>query len=180
MHVFPSQIPIFPFRNSGMAIAWGLACMSITAILYNYLGRKMDCFIRVSAISKLREGQFANRPDWRIISSCCHSLKLKNGDALVAGELGQLQRDAVKAGRLPLRETVNARMNAAADDRGRLESNMAGSLALGNAAEYRRWLMTYVRHLAGTKAWCPLAALTWQCPGFRDPPPSLLKPAVLI
>lgn len=65
------------------------------------------------------------------------------------GELGQLQRDAVKAGRLPLRETINARMNAAADDRGRLESNLAGSLAMQNAAEYRRWLSTYVRHLSG-------------------------------
>ncbi|KAK9861563.1 hypothetical protein WJX84_004683 [Apatococcus fuscideae] len=65
------------------------------------------------------------------------------------GELGQLQRDAVKAGRLPLRETINARMNAAADDRGRLESNLAGSLAMENAAEHRRWLTTYVRHLSG-------------------------------
>ena len=178
--VFPPRFPFFLSATREWLLLGGLHACQSQPFCYNDLGRKMDCFIRVSAISKLREGQFANRPDWRIISSCCHSLKLKNGDALVAGELGQLQRDAVKAGRLPLRETVNARMNAAADDRGRLESNMAGSLALGNAAEYRRWLMTYVRHLAGTKAWCPLAALTWQCPGFRDPPPSLLKPAVLI
>ena len=40
-------------------------------------------------------------------------------------------------------------MNAAADDRGRLEANLAGSLALGNSAEHKRWLTTYVRHLAG-------------------------------
>lgn len=75
-------------------------------------------------------------------------MRLKECDA---GELGQLQRDAVKAGRLPLRETINARMNAAADDRGRLESNLAGSLAMQNAAEYRRWLTTYVRHLSGDR-----------------------------
>ena len=80
-----------------------------------------------------------------------------------AGELGQLQQDAVKAGRLPLRETINARMNAAADDRGRLEANLAGSLALRNAADHKRWLTIYIRHLSGRSPCSPSVRYLRHC-----------------
>lgn len=33
--------------------------------------------------------------------------------------------------------------------RAHLEANMAAALALQSPAEYKRWLITYVRHLSG-------------------------------
>ncbi len=44
---------------------------------------------------------------------------------------------------------AGAGVGSGAAGRAHLETNMAASLALQSPAEYKRWLLTYVRHLAG-------------------------------
>lgn len=74
-----------------------------------------------------------------------------------SGELGQLQSEAV--GSAAARRTDMLASLAAppaarggqatgAASRAHLEANIAAALALQSAADYRRWLLTYARHLS--------------------------------
>ena len=70
-----------------------------------------------------------------------------------AGELGRIQAEAAAPSRAAMPSfgrmaTDVARNND--DSRRQLEANMAAALALASPQDYRRWLLTYVRHLAGT------------------------------
>ena len=51
----------------------------------------------------------------------------------------------------------------AAETREHLESNMAAALMLESPQEYRRWLLTYARHLAGVRPYQPAPVLVWSC-----------------
>ena len=69
------------------------------------------------------------------------------------GELGRLQADVAAARRAG---DVLAAANAPADvqkaaERAHLEANMASAAALQSGAEWKRWLLTYVRQLAASE-----------------------------
>ena len=69
-----------------------------------------------------------------------------------AGELAQIQAaagGAAAAHRQPAIMSTLTGSGGGASGRRHLESNMAAALVLQSAAEYKRWLLTYVRHLAG-------------------------------
>ncbi len=71
-----------------------------------------------------------------------------------AGELVQLQQAAGSASARHRRPAVMAALaggggGGGAAGRPHLEANMAAALALQSPVEYKRWLLTYVRHLAG-------------------------------
>jgi len=70
---------------------------------------------------------------------------------LCAGDLDRLQAQAatVRPADPAARLAAAASASWAADTRAHLESNVAAALALESPKEYRRWLLTYVRHLAG-------------------------------
>ncbi len=84
----------------------------------------------------------------------------------MAGDLSQVQGQALANSGSPLASGVGSlaagRSSNAEVDRGHLEANMAAALLLQSPQEYRRWLLTYVRHLAGV-APAPLSAGYVQC-----------------
>ena len=70
-----------------------------------------------------------------------------------AGSLEAIQGQAQAAaanlgsGQLALTTLTGQDAHSAETDRAHLEANMASALVLQSPKEYRRWLLTYVRHL---------------------------------
>ncbi|KAK9830498.1 hypothetical protein WJX72_012086 [[Myrmecia] bisecta] len=68
-----------------------------------------------------------------------------------SGELSRIQAEAggSSSSAAMLAGLATGRGRAAEESRAHLETNMAAALAMQSPQEYRRWLLTYVRHLAG-------------------------------
>lgn len=85
---------------------------------------------------------------------------------LCAGDLSRLQAQA-SAVRPPdaavrLAAVAAGLAHAAVESRAHLESNVAAALVLDSTQEYRRWLLTYVRQLAGARGHLPVVCfLDW-------------------
>jgi hypothetical protein len=84
----------------------------------------------------------------------------------LAGDLSQVQGQALASSGSPLASGIGSlaagRLRTAGVDRAHLESNMAAALLLQSQQEYRRWLLTYVRHLAGMALCIPRMSLRRQ------------------
>ncbi|BDA47922.1 Protein HIRA [Coccomyxa sp. Obi] len=80
-------------------------------------------------------------------------MSIFSGSAASAGDLSQVQGQAMAVSSSPGAAGVSAlaadHARTAELDRAHLEANMAAALLLESQQEYRRWLLTYVRHLAG-------------------------------
>ncbi|CAL8463095.1 g2629 [Coccomyxa elongata] len=81
-------------------------------------------------------------------------MSIFSGSAASAGDLSQVQGQARAAvssspGVSGVGALVADHARTAEQDRAHLEANMAAALVLESQQEYRRWLLTYVRHLAG-------------------------------
>lgn len=110
------------------------------AVLSNQLAyafhRNLDCWLRVA--------------DDAFPASSYHSIT--STGTLAQGELARLQQAAAQAQRRTT-DIVAASLSQPAawqhrQSRAHLETNMAAALVLHSPAEYRRWLITYVRQLA--------------------------------
>lgn len=88
---------------------------------------------------------------------------LKGYDLNVAGELARLEGDASTSA--PPHGPPNLALwqkGKAQSSRAHLETRIAAALVLESQAEYRRWLLTYARHLAGRLS-DNLVHLRWPC-----------------
>jgi hypothetical protein len=65
------------------------------------------------------------------------------------GDLGQVQAQAAGTGMGAAGLAALPAPRRPSVDRAHLEANMAAALVLRSPREYRRWLLLYVRHLAG-------------------------------
>lgn len=86
------------------------------------------------------------------------------------GELAQLQAAAGAGASGHRRPAIMATLGATgspalggAAGRGHLEANMAAALAVQSPSEYRRWLLTYIRHLSGEPS-VKTSTLAWSKP----------------
>ena len=109
------------------------------------------------------------RPDMLRVLAPLHSrfLPVLFQHWFCAGDLGRLhaQASAVRppdpAGRFAALCAGPARL--AAESRAHLEANVAAALTLESPQEYRRWLLTYVRFLAGARCKAGAAILFSSC-----------------
>ena len=74
------------------------------------------------------------------MEACAGSLEAIQGQAQAAAA-------SSGSGRLALTALTGQDARSAETDRAHLEASMASALVLQSPQEYRRWLLTYVRHL---------------------------------
>jgi hypothetical protein len=91
------------------------------------------------------------RQAWTLLLQAAASASASDAHPACAGDLDRLQAQAAAVRPVDPAARLAAAASAswAADTRAHLESNVAAALALESPKEYRRWLLTYVRHLAG-------------------------------
>lgn len=126
-------------------------------ITWNTLPSQADRQPLLSASTMLVSGPMAEI--WLCTGAGCSSFKkwssqADNSTLCCAGDLSRVQGLALAAGSsssaAPLAALSTGASRRKGSDTAHLEANMAAALLLQSQQEYRRWLITYVRHLAGT------------------------------